>query len=158
MEQSLQSSCERSWSSDQSFLGGRQRKTRGPTNTLLMLIEWTPEKLDDDYVMKETQSPGWKICVEAPKCDPAVPRRPTDCPLTGVAPTAKLNGSEVKLDPNKNSAQTDPTRPAHLSLRILSCVCAGTFHVFAATRGKSQEGVSRRVPFRAVERCGRFRF
>lgn len=92
--------------------------------------------------MKETQSPGWKICVEAPKCDPAVPRRPTDRPLTGVARTAKLNGSEVTLDPNKNSAQTDPTRPAHLSLRILSCVCAGTFRVCAATRGKSQEGVS----------------
>lgn len=46
----------------------------------------------------------------------------------------------------------DLTSTAHLSLRTLSRVGAGTDCVFAGTRGGSQEGVPRQGPSRVAER------
>lgn len=67
MEQPLQSSCERSRSSDQSFPGGtRGKNTRRPANVLLL-------RGADDYGMRENE----ELWVESYLCGSTkVPRRP----------------------------------------------------------------------------------
>lgn len=140
MEQSFQSSCEWSRRSGWSFLGGRRRKTRGPTNALLCGANRVTTRVAWWWLCHERNPESWIVYVKAPKSKLSQDDQPI---VPSQVWTTKRNRSGVTADPIQkwNRDQTDPTRSAHLSLRTLSCVCAGTSCMFAATGGQSQEDV-----------------